>query len=271
MNSYVTTLACLFFAISTVFAQDGLYLKGTANVGMGDITTLSDDVWSAFMNPAGLGFLQHAAAGIQHEQRFAMATLGMDVVAAGLPVLGGGLGIYLSNFGYAGYGENHAGLSMGRKLNKHLSIGGSVHVHLLRFPEQYRNATAISGNVGLYATLTEQWRMGMYVTNISFSGFNNEHADKLPVIFHWGMGVQVMENILLCTEVEKDIGMPLRAKAGAECYLVKTLALRAGVLSAPFEVHGGAGFIYRNLHIDFAVRYHPVLGVSPQAGVSITW
>ncbi len=271
MHSYVTTLTCLFFLFSTVSALGNSYPKSTASVGMGNITTLRDDVWSALMNPAGLGLLQGAAAGIQHEQRFAMLNLGMDVVAAGLPVLGGGLGIYFSNLGYAGYGENQAGLSIGRKLSSNFSVGGGVHIHLLRFPDQYRNATAISGNVGVYATLTKQWNMGVYVTNISFSHFNNEHADKLPVVFQWGMGYQATENILLCAEVEKDVAMPLRAKAGAECFIIKTLSLRAGVLSAPFEVHGGLGFIHRKLHIDFAVRYHPVLGVSPQAGVSIDW
>ncbi len=271
MNRCVTTLTCLFLVITTVSAQVGLYPKGTAAVGMGEITTLSRDVWSAFMNPAGLGFLQHGAAGVQHEQRFSMSTLGINVAAVALPLLGGGGGIYLSNLGFAHYGENRFGLSMGRKLNPSLSIGGGVHINVLRLPEDFPNSTAISGDVGVQFLPIERLVMGVYISNVSFSCFNNENADELPVIINWGMGYHITENILLCAEMEKEVKTPLRVKAGSECVIDKAVVIRVGMLSAPFEIHFGAGYIYKKIHVDAAVRYHPVLGYSPQVGVNMEW
>ena len=269
MSSYVTTLTCLFLITTTTLAQTGSYQGSTASVGMGNIATLSSDVWSALTNPAGLGISPAFSAGIQHEQRYLMPELGISVLAASLPVFGGGLGFYLSNTGLGNYGENRTGFAMGRRIGKAVSIGGSIDFHLIRTPSGYPNNWAVSGNVGVYAQPTEALYLGLYIKNLSFSKFNNEAADPLPVVMNWGIGYKALGNILLCAEVEKDIQMPLRVKFGVEYYPVKVFALRAGLLSAPFEAHFGMGYIYRRYRIDFAVQEHAVLGWSPQCAVTI--
>lgn len=269
MNSYVTTLTCLFLITTTTFAQTGSYQGSTASVGMGNIATLSTEVWSALTNPAGLGLLSRFSLGIQHEQRYLMPETGIDVLAASFPVFGGGLGFYLSNTGLGSYGENRAGIAMGRKLGKALSIGGSIDFYLLRTPAGYPNSLSISGNVGVFTQLTEALSLGLYIRNLSFSHFNNEAADPLPMVMNWGIGYKVLDNFLLCAEVEKDLLMPLRVKAGTEYYPVKYFALRAGILSAPFEAHFGMGYTYRRYRIDFALQEHPVLGWSPQCALTI--
>jgi len=268
LNSYVTTLTCLFLITTTTLAQTGSYRGSTASVGMGNIATLSTEVWSALTNPAGLGLSPAFSVGIQHEQRYLMPELGISVLAASLPILGGGLGFHLSNTGFSNYGENRAGIAMGRRIGKAVSIGGSIDFHLIRFPAGYPNSWAVSGNVGIYAQPAEALCLGLYISNLSFSKFSNEAADPLPVVMNWGIGYKVFNNLLLCAEVEKDLRMPLRVKAGAEYYPVKVFALRAGLLSAPFETHFGMGFIYRRYRIDFAVQEHPILGWSPQCGVT---
>lgn len=194
----------------------------------------------------------------------------MSVLAAALPVMGGGLGIYLSNTGPAVWGENRCGLAMGRRLGDAFSIGGSVQALLLRFPEAYPNAVAISGDIGLRAALTGALDIGLYVCNITFSGFTGREDLRLPVVLAWGLGYQVTESIRLQAELEKDDRMPLRVKAGTECSIAGRLALRAGVLSGPLELRFGAGLRYKHLCFDIAVKYHPVLGLSPQAGLTLT-
>jgi len=269
LNSYVTTLTCLFLITTTTLAQSWSYQGSPASVGMGNITTLSTEVWSALTNPAGLGLSPGFSLGIQHEQRYLMPELSIDVLAASFPILGGGLGFYLSNTGFGAYGENHAGVAMGRKLSKAISIGGSIDCYFLRTPSGYPDSWAVSGNVGISAQATEVLYLGLYISNLSFSHCNNEAADPLPMVMNWGLGYKVLNNLLLCAEVEKDLRMPLRVKAGAEYYPVKLIALRAGALSAPFEARFGIGIIYRRYHIDFAVKEHPVLGWSPQCAFTI--
>ena len=271
MNSYVTTLTCLFLITTTALAQTGGYQGSTASVGLGNIATLSNDVWSALTNPAGLGLSPAFSVGVQHEQRYLMPELGIDVLAASFPIFGGGLGFFVSNTGFNDYGENRAGVAMGRRIGKAVSIGGSVDFYLLRTPAGYPNSLAISGNVGVYAQLAAPLSLGLYISNLSFSHFNNEAEDPLPVVMNWGIGYKVLDNLQLCAEVEKDLQMPLRVKAGTEYYPVNVLALRVGVLSAPFETHFGVGYTHRRYRIDFAVQEHLILGWSPQCAFTITF
>ncbi len=269
MNSYVTTLTCLFLITTTTLAQTGGYQGSSASVGMGNITTLSSEVWSALSNPAGLGLSPTLSIGIQHEQRYMMPETGIDVIATSIPVFGGGLGFYVSNTGLCDYGESRAGLAMGRKLSKTVSIGGSIDFYFIRAPSGYPGNIAISGNAGITAQIAGGLTLGLYCQNLSFSHFLHEASDPLPVVLNWGIGYRIVENLQLCTEIEKDLRMPLRVKAGIEYYPVKVFALRAGLLSTPTEVHFGMGYIYRCYHIDFALREHPVLGWSPQCSLSI--
>jgi hypothetical protein len=271
LNSKTTTLACLFFISTTLGAQSGLYPLGAAAVGMGNIATLHTDVWSALSNPAGLGVAPSFAAGIQHEQRYAIPEMGVDVLAAVFPVWGGGIGLSLANTGFSEQGENRFGIQIGRKLGRHIAAGVGFHAHLLRFPAEYRNLFALSADAGIYATLLPRLAMGVYVSNLSFSHFNNEARDRLPVIFHWGLGYDVAPAITLYAEVEKDVYAPLRAKTGTACYLFNTLYVRLGVLSSPFEIHYGLGYSYHLFQIDFALYRHPVLGFSPQLSLSMTF
>jgi hypothetical protein len=271
LNSKTTTLICLFFISATLSAQTGLYPLGATAVGMGNIATLHTDVWSALANPAGLGIAPSFAAGMQHEQRYSIPDLGVDVFAAVLPVWGGGIGLSLANIGFSEQGENRFGIQIGRKLGRNIAAGVGFHAHLLRFPPGYRNAFALSADAGIYATPLPQLSMGVYVSNLSFSHFNNEARDRLPVVFHWGLGYEITSDITLCAEVEKDIYAPLRAKTGVEYFTFNTLYVRLGVLSQPFEIHYGLGYKYHIFQVDFALYRHPVLGFSPQLSLSMTF
>lgn len=243
---------------------------GAAAVGMGNIATLQTDVWSALGNPAGLGVAPSFAVGIQHEQRYSIPELGIDAFAAVLPVLGGGIGLTLANAGFSEQGENRFGIQTGRKLGRNIAVGVGFHAHLLRFPAGYRNAFALSASAGIYATPLPRLSMGVYVSNLSFAHFNNEARDRLPVVFHWGLGYEITPDIILCAEVEKDIYAPLRAKTGTAYYMFNMLYIRLGVLSQPFEVHYGLGYKYHIFQIDFALYRHPVLDFSPQLSFSMT-
>jgi hypothetical protein len=237
---------------------------------MGNMATLQTDVWSALANPAGLGIAPSFAVGIQHEQRYSIPGMGVDAIAAVLPVWGGGIGLTLANMGFTEQGESRFGIQLGRKLGSRITAGVSFHGHLLRFPAEYRKFFALSADAGIYASLLPHLSIGVYVSNLSFSRFNNEARDRLPVVFHWGLGYEITPEIKLCAEVEKDIYAPLRVKTGAEYYMFNLLYIRLGVLSQPFEIHYGLGYNHHIFKADFSLYRHPVLGFSPQLSLSMT-
>jgi len=269
LNSRVAILSFLLFTSSAIYAQPGLYPMGAAAVGMGNITTLSDDVWTAFTNPAGLGIAPAFAVGVQHEQRYSLPDFGIDAFAAVLPVWDGGIGLTVANLGFSEQGESRFGIQIGRKLGTNIAAGVGFHTHILRYPSEYSNAFALSADAGIYANLFPRLTTGVYVSNVSFARFNNEARDRLPIIFHWGVGYETTSTIMLYAELEKDVNAPLRAKIGTSCYLFDVLYLRMGVLSQPFEIHYGLGYVFRIFQMDFALYRHPVLGFSPQLSLSI--
>jgi hypothetical protein len=253
-----------------LYAQLSLEPVGARAAGMGNIITVPTDVWAAVNNPAGLGILTGIHIGVSHEQRFTMPEMGVSTLAGAFPLLGNGVGFSISNLGFTNYGENRFGIAAGRKLSKHLAVGISVDGHLMRFPEDYKNLFAVNGNAGVWAMPAKNFTLGFYVFNLTFSKWNDYERTKLPVVFSLGAGYLLAAPVQLFAEISKNIYETARIKIGTEFLVGKVLYLRTGIITQPFEVHFGVGYIYKNFRFDAALSRHPTLGYTPQAAVSMS-
>ncbi|MDR1680717.1 MAG: hypothetical protein LBS12_02910 [Prevotellaceae bacterium] len=280
-NGGSPTHACLIKPFITVFlwgvfgmaglAQPTLSPTGARAAGMGGITSVDVDVWSAINNPGSLGMMAEAGAGVSHEQRFAMADMGISTIVGTLPLWGNGVGVYVSslNPGLASYGESLAGLSAGRKLNEYLAVGVGIEGRMLHFPQGYQNLWAVAGQAGILARPASRLTLGFHVANLSLSKWNGEENTLLPVVFTLGACYVIASRVQVYAEATKDIYEALRVKIGTEFTVVKALYLRVGVVSAPFETHFGVGYAHKRLRFDAALSRHPVLGYTPTGSISI--
>jgi hypothetical protein len=250
-------------------AQLSLEPVGARAAGMGNIITLQTDVWAAVNNPAGLGMLTGASVGVSHEQRFTMPEMGVSTLAGTFPLLGNGAGVSLSNLGFTDYGENRFGIAIGRKLSKRLAAGISVDGHLMRFPEDYKDLFAVNGNAGVWATPAKNLTLGLYVFNLTFSKWNDREKTKLPVVFSLGAGYSLAVPVQLFAEISKNIYEVARVKIGTEFLVGKVLYLRTGIITQPFEIHFGVGYVHKKFLFDAALSRHPTLGYTPQAAISV--
>lgn len=267
---HILITVLLFGCFIPLHAQLSLEPVGARAAGMGNITTVQTDVWSAVNNPAGLGMLSGFNLGVSHEQRFSMPEMGVSTLAGTFPLLGNGVGLALSNLGFTDYGENWFSIAAGRKLAKYLSVGISVNRHIMRFPEGYRNLFAVNGNVGVWATPAKNLTLGLHIFNLTFSKWNDYEKTKLPVVFSLGAGYTLAAPVQLFVEISKNIYEVARLKTGTEFLLEKVLYLRVGIITQPFEVHFGVGYVYKNFRFDAALNRHPTLGFSPQAAISMS-
>ncbi|MDR3133438.1 MAG: hypothetical protein LBU42_05380 [Prevotellaceae bacterium] len=268
MKHIFATVLLLVFSLP-LHAQLSLEPVGARAAGMGNIITVQTDVWAAVNNPAGLGMLAGYCVGVAHEQRFAMQEMGISTLAGAFPLLGNGVGLSLSNLGFTDYGENRFGIAVGRKLSKYLAAGISVDGHLMRFPEGYKNLFAVNGNAGVRAMPAKNFTLGFYVFNLTFSKWNDDEKTKLPVVFSLGAGYSLAAPVQLFAEVSKNIYEAARIKTGTEVMLGNVLCLRAGIITQPFEMHFGVGYIYKKFRFDAALSRHPLLGYTPQAAVNM--
>ncbi len=264
----VTAFSLLLLPLTSI-AQLPLAPIGSRAAALANITTVDTSVWVAVNNPANLGMQRNIQIGVSYEQRFAMREMGVSSLATTFPLLGNGIGISLSNLGFSTYGESRFGFSTGRKISNYISVGAGVDAHLLRFPEDYQNLFAVTGTIGVWARPLEKLTLGLQVFNITFSKWNDAARSPLPVVFALGVSYAVAEPVALFAELSKDVNEPLRVKFGSEFSILRALYLRAGVISEPFETHFGIGYSYKNFQFDAAFAWHPVLGYTPQAGISI--
>jgi hypothetical protein len=140
----------------------------------------------------------------------------------------------------------------------------------MRFPEGYRNLFAVNGNVGVWATPAKNLTLGLHIFNLTFSKWNDNEKTKLPVVFSLGAGYALAAPVQLFAEISKNIYEAARLKIGTEFLLEKVLYLRAGIITQPFEVHFGVGYVYKNFRMDAALSRHPTLGFTPQAAISMS-
>ncbi len=253
----------------SIHAQPSVVPIGARAAGMGGIATVHTDVWSAVNNPGSLGLLNTFNVGIFHEQRFGMADMGVSSVVGAFPLFGNGVGLSLSNTGFRDYGENHFGIATGRKLGEFIAIGAGINGYMLRFPENYDNLFAVTGDVGIWANPIGAVTIGLHIANITFSKWNDSEHSNLPVVFSLGAGYRITTTIQLLAELSKDVYEDARLKIGTEFSILKALQLRMGVTTQPFQLHFGIGYGYKNFQFDAALSRHPVLGYSYQATIAI--
>jgi hypothetical protein len=272
VNTVKPIFAAVFFVVFSLPLRAQLSLEpvGARAAGMGDITTVQTDVWSAVNNPAGLGMLTGYGVGVLHEQRFAMPEMGVSTLAGTFPLWGNGVGLSLSNLGFTAYGENRFGMAAGRKLSRHIAVGVGVDFHLMRFPEDYKNLFAVNGNAGVWANPAKNLWLGFHVFNLTFSKWNDAEQSNLPVVFSLGACYSLGAPVRLFAEISKNVYEAARIKTGTEFLVMNALYLRTGIITQPFEVRFGVGYIYQKFQFDAALIRHPALGYTPLAAISMT-
>ena len=67
------------------------------------------------------------------------------------------------------------------------------------------------------------------------------------------------------TEIEKDLDYPLTWRTGFEYDVYKNLFFRSGYQLQPNAFYFGIGGKRKRLGIDYAMRYHFLLGMTHQA------
>jgi hypothetical protein len=270
MKSFTTLFLWGAFGIVGL-AQPALAPTGARAAGMGGIVSVDADVWSAVNNPGGLGLLTDAGVGVSHEQRFAVADMGISAIVGTLPLWGNGVGVYISslNLGLASFGESLAGLAVGRKLNEYLSVGVGVEGRMLYFPQEYHNLWAVTGQVGILAHPAKNLWLGFRAANVTLSKWSGEDNSLLPVVLTLGARYAIAAPVQLYAEASKDIYEALRVKFGTEFTIVQALYLRVGIVSGPFETHFGVGYAHKRFRFDAALSRHPVLGYTPTGGINI--
>jgi hypothetical protein len=260
-------LLLLVFGLNSLTAGNDNLAGGARAAGMGDAGLCLEDVWCTRHNQAGLAFIKETELSSSFEIPFGLTALQTGGLACAIPLHKGAIGLDVSSFGSPDYQENKFGLAYALKIGSHCSAGVQLDYLRTVIAEGYGTRNAIAGELGLEALLFKNLKLGIHLNNPTRTSLAEYNDERYPTILRAGLLYRLSPKINLAVETEKDNFNPPIFRGGFEYTLVQSLIVRAGLNGNPTMFCFGAGFRMKNLIIDTAASWHPILGLS--TGISI--
>ncbi len=281
----------LFFLLIMLIASspagifDERYPSARATAMSGSVVSLAGDVWAPYYNPAGLATIDHSAVGVSYQMPYNLSFFHNYFLSAVTPIPSGKYGtvaVSFQKFGvnYQGndmsseytFGLSH-GFSLMQDVHSSLGVGYNLKYYYWSLGESVGGIDLGTGNsfgvdIGVQGSLYDRTFVGLYFLNINTPMIGAINKHELPQRIVAGLGYTPIDNMATTLAINKTIGKETQIEAGFEFYVIPMLALRLGVSTDPNRFSGGLGFNYKNIHIDYAMRTHPVLSETHQFGLS---
>jgi len=262
MIKHIITILCLLNAI--LFAQ---FPPGSRQSALGyTFTSIADDQWSIYYNPAGLSRVKNLSAGIYYSP----APFGLSELANGSAVVAkkfnfGGLGFSASTYGFELFRENKISFAYANEFFPDVSIGLKLTYNSLSI-KNYGNDYSFGFDFGILSRLSENFQLGFSAKNINRPTYG-VNKEKLSQQFSGGISYKPVQNILLAAEIEKEVRYPFNFKFGIEYLPVKFFALRTGYNTEPSNYFAGIGIFYGNFNFNYSFISNNYLGFTHSFGI----
>lgn len=244
---------------------------GARQIAMsGSDVALSDDVFSIFNNPAGLAQLNWRELGVYYSPSpFGFKELANEYMAYTEPLSFGSASLGVMSYGYDLYREVKILPCLSMRFFNKLFAGFTVTIHHISIMG-YGSKTAYYLNAGCLFYITNDLRSGFSITNINRATFTT-NQDPIPIILKTGLSYNIINNFSLNTALEKDIKYNLSFMSGINYDITENFSLRIGFANEPSKFSGGIGINISSFNFDYAFFTHPDLGVTHQAGITISF
>jgi hypothetical protein len=258
----------LIFILNSAFER---HAQSAQAIALGHaFTAACGGVDAIRFNPAALSLVDQNNLGVGYERTFG-GIEGLHNITLGFarPLLWGGLGIQLSEFGFSEQKEQAITLAYGSSFNESFKFGLSGDVYVID-NERTGRSYAFGVNFGLLGKLYRKWSLGVFVHNINKPALGSEEYAELPPEIRAGISYEPFEDIL--SEVDFSIkDDDLRMHFAGEFELFDMLYLRSGLKTNPMVISGGAGIIYRFIHFDYSAEFTPELPLSHTATIGFVF
>ncbi len=258
----------LILCTTLLLAGNGQGSIGGRSGGLAGSGIFFSDVWAAENNPAGLGFMRQWGAGISYQNHFLLPEMAHKSAVFSLPTNSGSFGLSVRQFGYELYSENKVGLSYGQALSKTFSLGIQLNYLNTQIAESYGSTGGLSGNIGLYAKITEKLSLAALLVNPNKLELAEAADERYPSRLNLGLAYEISSKVLLLSEVEKDIDFEENIKLGMEYHPNEMFFFRLGYATQPSQSTFGFGLLFNSFVLDVSSGIYSEIGLSPQVSLS---
>ena len=254
----------LFLLNAVAFAQ---FPPGSRQAALGyTFTSIADDHWSVYYNPAGLSKIKNLSAGIYYSP----APFGLSELANGSVVIAkkfnfGGIGFSASTFGFELFRESKISLAYANNFFSDFSLGLKLTYNSLSI-KNYGNDYSVGFDIGVLSKLSDNLQLGFSAKNINRPTYG-VNKEKLSQQFSGGISYKPFQNILIAAELEKEVRYPFNFKFGLEYLPVRFFAIRTGYNTEPSNYFAGIGVFYSNFNFNYSFISNNYLGFTHSFGI----
>lgn len=250
-----------FILLESTYSQSVTTTVGSRSAAIGNASSVLADEWSLLNNIGGLAKIKETNAAFTFDAHPALPGSSRMAATFSTPLKIGAIGIGVFKFGDKLYSEqilttgfsNQFGIaSLGIKLN-----------YIQYRAEGFGTKNAVSLSVGGIAEITPQLSIGAYIQNLNQPKLTN--GEKVPTRLAVGLSFKPTEQVLLVTEIEKDLINDPIIKAGMEYSILKKVYARTGFNLNPEAAFFGLGFKGWRIKFDYALQFNNSLNFSHQA------
>jgi hypothetical protein len=254
----------------------------------GAYTAAATGAEAPYWNPAGLAYGKGMEGRFAYQSIWSIGFLS-HMAASGytaLPGKFGGLAVGFQTLatrsdGYTMSNESEAFISHGLLLQQdlHTSLAFGYTFKLISYslgesaadgliPSQDLGSSSTFGmDVGATAQLWDRFMLGGSFKNINQPQLGSSQKRELPRMIAGGLSYLPYYGVRTTFDVERVISGPTQFKAGINAAIAKPMDLRFGVMTNPNSFTAGFGLHWRELVLDYAFIYHPVLSPSHLVGL----
>jgi len=205
--------------------------------------------------------------GIAFENRFFLKELMKEYLGLILPLKSGTIGLVVYRYGNQQYNELKTGMAFSRKFGKTFSAAIQIDYLHTRIEGISSSLNLFSCEIGLMYNPDKHLRIGVHLVNPVPIRITRNPDESLPVILVAGLCYKFSENLIMTTEIEKDLENPLIFRLGGEYHLGRTFSVRIGCSTGPFVFTFGFGLEFGRFRLDIASAYEQELGFSPSGSL----
>ena len=237
-----------------------------------------------YWNPSGLAFGKGTGGRFSYHRPYGASFL-THLSASGyssLPGKAGALAVGIQTLGTRSGGETMASenelfVSHGFMLQQdiHTSLAFGYTVKMIGYDlglsvdddVDLGNAITAGIDVGATAQLWDRFKLAGSFKNINHPQLGANLPRDLPRILSAGVSYFPYYGVRTTFDIERELNAQTIFKGGVDAAVVKPLHLRFGVMTNPNIFTTGFGLYWREIVIDYAFIYHPILSPSHMIGI----
>lgn len=283
-NFFLSTIfACSLTSVASAQLISNPHLPVPAGQGMGGaFTAVVRGSESVMWNPAGLALSAGTSGRFAYHQPYSASFLSHMSVSgsSALPEKVGSIGFAIQNLSTRLGGETISGeteisiahgLLLQEDIHSALGIGYAVKFISWSLGESVDgpsgsydlgSAMAVGIDVGATAKVWDRFYLASVFHNINHPQMGANLKRDLPRSMSYGVLYEPYYGVRTSFDIERRLDAGTVFKAGGDLQVVKPFHIRVGVMTNPNVFTAGFGLFYRDIVVDYAFLYHPILSPS---------